>query len=153
MYRRRSQSEDDNPPSPISTMLDMDHNIGTPTCGPGSSSSFLSKPQSPATGRSNPHTPASPHIQPVSNIFRDLLFIINISYFTLYLTRTRQASVLPPPLPIWLPRLPFRMRVSPPQCSIIQPHLLLPCNITLLHLHPVDRFQYRRLLPIRLLKT
>ena len=66
VFRRRSQSEDDNPPSPISTMLDMDHNVGTPG-GPGSSSSFLSnKPQSPAPGRSNPHTPASPHIQPVS---------------------------------------------------------------------------------------
>lgn len=61
VFRRRSQSEDDNPPSPISTLLEMDRNVGTPTGG--SSSSFLStKPQSPAPGRSNPHTPASPHI-------------------------------------------------------------------------------------------
>ncbi|CAG7734428.1 unnamed protein product [Allacma fusca] len=68
VFRRRSQSEDDNPPSPISTlMMDMDHSVGTPT---GSSSSFLAnKPQSPAPGRSNPHTPASPHIQPTSTSF------------------------------------------------------------------------------------
>lgn len=70
MFRRRSQSEDDNPPSPISTMMEMDHNVGTPSGGIGSSSPFMSstKPSSPAPGRSNPHTPASPHIQqqPVS---------------------------------------------------------------------------------------
>lgn len=69
MFRRRSQSEDDNPPSPISTMMEMDHSVGTPGSGgggPGSSSPFLTRsqqPSSPAPGRSNPHTPASPHIQ------------------------------------------------------------------------------------------
>jgi mediator of RNA polymerase II transcription subunit 14 len=64
MFRRRSQSEDDNPPSPISTMMEMDHNVGTP--GGSGSSPFTSRhqPSSPAaSGRSNPHTPASPHIQ------------------------------------------------------------------------------------------
>lgn len=70
MFRRRSQSEDDNPPSPISTLMEMDHNAGTPgggSSGPGSSSPFMSRshqPSSPAqvgAGRSNPHTPASPH--------------------------------------------------------------------------------------------
>jgi mediator of RNA polymerase II transcription subunit 14 len=71
VYRRRSQSEDDNPPSPIA----IDHSDS----GPGSvGSSFLSSsnvraPQSPRdaglrfgaphplTPPSNPHTPASPH--------------------------------------------------------------------------------------------
>lgn len=72
VFRRRSQSEDDNPPSPISTMMmDMDHSVGTP----GSSTGFLSaKPQSPAaSGRSNPHTPASPHLQPVFRYFKFIL--------------------------------------------------------------------------------
>ncbi|XP_021960036.1 mediator of RNA polymerase II transcription subunit 14 isoform X1 [Folsomia candida] len=73
MFRRRSQSEDDNPPSPISTMMEMDHSVGTPGSGgggPGSSSPFLTRsqqPSSPAPGRSNPHTPASPHIQQAQN--------------------------------------------------------------------------------------
>ena len=48
----------------------MDHSVGTPT---GSSTSFLSssgnKPQSPAPGRSNPHTPASPHFPTTSTSF------------------------------------------------------------------------------------
>jgi len=40
------------------------HNINTPG---GSGSPFMSaKPQSPAPGRSNPHTPSSPHITAVS---------------------------------------------------------------------------------------
>ncbi|XP_050538100.1 mediator of RNA polymerase II transcription subunit 14 [Daktulosphaira vitifoliae] len=63
MFRRRSQSEDDNPPSPI-TMDNVDGNF--------LSSSSHRGPQSPAQGLrfhppgntppgSNPHTPASPH--------------------------------------------------------------------------------------------
>lgn len=76
VFRRRSQSEDDNPPSPISTLLEMDHSVGTP--GGGSASPFMTaKPSSPAPGRSNPHTPASPHIpQPVRQFssFKKLLF-------------------------------------------------------------------------------
>ncbi|CAD7082039.1 unnamed protein product [Hermetia illucens] len=71
VYRRRSQSEDDNPPSPIT----MEESHGGP--GTGGSSPFLSSgmrgPQSPRDGGlrfappmtppsgSNPHTPASPH--------------------------------------------------------------------------------------------
>jgi mediator of RNA polymerase II transcription subunit 14 len=70
VFRRRSQSEDDNPPSPIT--MDSD--------GGGGPMSFLGThhrgPQSPAQQReaglrfhppltppsgSNPHTPASPH--------------------------------------------------------------------------------------------
>lgn len=61
VFRRRSQSEDDNPPSPISATLEMDHSVGTP-----GTPFMTTKPSSPAPGRSNPHTPASPHIsQPV----------------------------------------------------------------------------------------
>lgn len=73
VYRRRSQSEDDNPPSPI---LTMEENQGGPT-SVGGSSPFLSggmrgpqsprdaglrfaPPMTPPSG-SNPHTPASPH--------------------------------------------------------------------------------------------
>ncbi|XP_055842956.1 mediator of RNA polymerase II transcription subunit 14 isoform X2 [Episyrphus balteatus] len=72
VYRRRSQSEDDNPPSPVP--MEDTHN----TQGTGGSSPFLSGnnirgPQSPRDGglrfappitpptSSNPHTPASPH--------------------------------------------------------------------------------------------
>jgi len=76
VFRRRSQSEDDNPPSPISTMLDIEQNLGTPIGGPPSSSSFLSKPQSPLPGRSNPHTPASPHINQ-ANKYHSLTALIN----------------------------------------------------------------------------
>lgn len=72
VYRRRSQSEDDNPPSPIA----MEDQPGGPGSVGGGSSPFLSgglrgAPQSPRDGgglrfatppsSSNPHTPASPH--------------------------------------------------------------------------------------------
>uniref|UniRef100_A0A1I8PUW4 Mediator of RNA polymerase II transcription subunit 14 n=1 Tax=Stomoxys calcitrans TaxID=35570 RepID=A0A1I8PUW4_STOCA len=77
VYRGRSQSEDDNPPSP----LGMEDNFGGPGSvpggGTGGSSPFLSAgmrgPQSPRDSglrfpaphtppsSSNPHTPASPH--------------------------------------------------------------------------------------------
>lgn len=75
VYRRRSQSEDDNPPSPVT--MDSDG-------GGGNVGSFLghhrSGPQSPAQQReglrfhppltppsgSNPHTPASPHTTNIS---------------------------------------------------------------------------------------
>lgn len=74
--RRRSQSEDDNPPSPVT--MDSD--------GTGGNVSFLghhrSGPQSPAQQReglrfhppltppsgSNPHTPASPHTANISQV-------------------------------------------------------------------------------------
>ncbi|XP_015606309.1 mediator of RNA polymerase II transcription subunit 14 isoform X2 [Cephus cinctus] len=72
VFRRRSQSEDDNPPSPVT--MDSD--------GGGGSVGFLSHhrggPQSPAQQRdglrfhppltppSNPHTPASPHTTNIS---------------------------------------------------------------------------------------
>uniref|UniRef100_A0A1B0CC39 Mediator of RNA polymerase II transcription subunit 14 n=1 Tax=Lutzomyia longipalpis TaxID=7200 RepID=A0A1B0CC39_LUTLO len=70
VYRRRSQSEDDNPPSPIA----MEEMQGGPT-SVGGSSPFLGLrgPQSPRDAglrfappitppsSSNPHTPASPH--------------------------------------------------------------------------------------------
>ncbi|XP_065361680.1 mediator of RNA polymerase II transcription subunit 14 [Calliphora vicina] len=77
VYRGRSQSDDDNPPSP----LGMEDNFGGPSsvtgAGTGGSSPFLSAgmrgPQSPRDSglrfpaphtpplSSNPHTPASPH--------------------------------------------------------------------------------------------
>ncbi|XP_050447117.1 mediator of RNA polymerase II transcription subunit 14 isoform X4 [Cataglyphis hispanica] len=74
VFRRRSQSEDDNPPSPVTMDSDGGGNVG----------SFLghhrSGPQSPAQQReglrfhppltppsgSNPHTPASPHTTNIS---------------------------------------------------------------------------------------
>ncbi|KAJ6633734.1 Mediator of RNA polymerase II transcription subunit 14 [Pseudolycoriella hygida] len=72
VYRRRSQSEDDNPPSPIA----MEETQGGPASVGGSSpflGGSLRAPQSPRDGglrfappitpptSSNPHTPASPH--------------------------------------------------------------------------------------------
>lgn len=72
VYRRRSQSEDDNPPSPIT----IEESQGGPGSVGGSSpflSSGLRAPQSPRDAglrfappitppsSSNPHTPASPH--------------------------------------------------------------------------------------------
>lgn len=77
VYRRRSQSEDDNPPSPVTTM-DEPHggpaSVGSTFLG-GGSSSGMRGPQSPrdsglrfaapSTPPSNPHTPASPH--PISH--------------------------------------------------------------------------------------
>ncbi|XP_014256171.1 mediator of RNA polymerase II transcription subunit 14 [Cimex lectularius] len=78
MFRRRSQSEDDNPPSPV-TLDSGECGVGTPGSTGGSTSGFLSGgrgPSSPARGGgsegglrfhppltppSNPHTPASPH--------------------------------------------------------------------------------------------
>ncbi|CAG5108193.1 Similar to MED14: Mediator of RNA polymerase II transcription subunit 14 (Aedes aegypti) [Cotesia congregata] len=73
VFRRRSQSEDDNPPSPVS--MDTDG-----TGGVGFMSHHRSGPQSPAQQRdglrfhppltppsgSNPHTPASPHTVNIS---------------------------------------------------------------------------------------
>lgn len=78
VYRRRSQSEDDNPPSPMAIEESQGGPLSVGTVG--GSSPFLSgglrAPQSPrdATGlrfpqpitpptSSNPHTPASPHPQ------------------------------------------------------------------------------------------
>lgn len=76
VFRRRSQSEDDNPPSPVAA-IDSDG---------GSNVNFLghhrSGPQSPAQQRdglrfhppltppsgSNPHTPASPHTTNISQV-------------------------------------------------------------------------------------
>jgi len=78
VFRRRSQSEDDNPPSPVT--MDSD--------GAGGNVGFLghhrSGPQSPAQQReglrfhppltppsgSNPHTPASPHTANISQVSR-----------------------------------------------------------------------------------
>lgn len=75
VYRRRSQSEDDNPPSPVAMDSEGSGNVG-----------FLGHhrggPQSPAQQRdnlrfhppltppsgSNPHTPASPHTANISQV-------------------------------------------------------------------------------------
>lgn len=75
VYRRRSQSEDDNPPSPIA----MEETQGGPASVGGSPFlGSLRAPQSPRDGglrfappitpptSSNPHTPASPH--PISQV-------------------------------------------------------------------------------------
>lgn len=53
--------------------MEMDHNVGTP------GTPFMSaKPSSPAPGRSNPHTPASPHIpQPVCRFHIPAYKIVN----------------------------------------------------------------------------
>ena len=84
MLRRRSQSEDDNPPSPIRT-----DSVDSPT-------SFLSHhrgPQSPiqregglrfhcpVTPPSNPHTPASPLTGSMSQVNK----MIPISYVPLHI--------------------------------------------------------------------
>ncbi|BES92650.1 U1 small nuclear ribonucleoprotein C [Nesidiocoris tenuis] len=81
MYRRRSQSEDDNPPSPVA--MDTGDPVGTPTGGgflgrgsggPGSPARTPGSQEppwggalrfpAPHTPPSNPHTPASPHTAP-----------------------------------------------------------------------------------------
>lgn len=79
VYRRRSQSEDDNPPSPIA----MEETQGGPASVGGSSpflGGSLRAPQSPRDGglrfappitpptSSNPHTPASPH--PITQVYQ-----------------------------------------------------------------------------------
>lgn len=81
VYRRRSQSEDDNPPSPIAMGEDLPGGSPFPITNPGSvgGPSSVRGPQSPGPGGgggggglrfqpphtppsiSNPHTPASPH--------------------------------------------------------------------------------------------
>lgn len=89
VYRRRSQSEDDNPPSPIA----MEETQGGPASVGGSSpflGGSLRAPQSPRDGglrfappitpptSSNPHTPASPHpITQVKSIAYDLVSFTN----------------------------------------------------------------------------
>jgi len=76
VFRRRSQSEDDNPPSPVT--MDSDGSSGNM----GFLSHHRSGPQSPAQQReglrfhppltppsgSNPHTPASPHTTNISQV-------------------------------------------------------------------------------------
>uniref|UniRef100_A0A146LY05 Mediator of RNA polymerase II transcription subunit 14 n=4 Tax=Lygus hesperus TaxID=30085 RepID=A0A146LY05_LYGHE len=78
MYRRRSQSEDDNPPSPVT--LDSGDTptgggfLGRGSGGPGSPARTPGSQdppwggalrfQAPHTPPSNPHTPASPHTTP-----------------------------------------------------------------------------------------
>ncbi|XP_055613544.1 mediator of RNA polymerase II transcription subunit 14-like, partial [Uranotaenia lowii] len=77
VYRRRSQSEDDNPPSPI-TMEDPHGgpaSVGSSFLGGGGGGGGMRGPQSPRDpglrfaapltppSGSNPHTPASPHPQ------------------------------------------------------------------------------------------
>ena len=76
--RRRSQSEDDNPPSPVT----MDSDGGSGSGNVGFLSHHRSGPQSPAQQRdglrfhppltppsgSNPHTPASPHTANISQV-------------------------------------------------------------------------------------
>ncbi|XP_053982530.1 mediator of RNA polymerase II transcription subunit 14 isoform X1 [Hylaeus anthracinus] len=76
VFRRRSQSEDDNPPSPVT----MDSDGGSGSGNVGFLSHHRSGPQSPAQQRdglrfhppltppsgSNPHTPASPHTTNIS---------------------------------------------------------------------------------------
>lgn len=71
VYRRQSQSEDDNPPSPI-TMEDTQSHAGTSSFynaninalrapqSPRDSGLRFQQPMTPPTS-SNPHTPASPH--------------------------------------------------------------------------------------------
>lgn len=85
--RRRSQSEDDNPPSPVT----MDSDGGSGSGNVGFLSHHRSGPQSPAQQRdglrfhppltppsgSNPHTPASPH---TANISQVALIFISILY-------------------------------------------------------------------------
>lgn len=78
VFRRRSQSEDDNPPSPVP--LDPSEGAGT---------GFLSThraPQSPTGLRfhppltppsgSNPHTPASPHTSNISQVTNHILVLL-----------------------------------------------------------------------------
>ena len=85
--RRRSQSEDDNPPSPVT----MDSDGGSGSGNVGFLSHHRSGPQSPAQQRdglrfhppltppsgSNPHTPASPHTANISQV----VFILNYIKF------------------------------------------------------------------------
>lgn len=62
VYRRRSQSEDDNPPSPIPQLDDgpsWSGNLRGPA-SPRDSGLRFAAPQTPPS-TSNPHTPASPH--------------------------------------------------------------------------------------------
>ena len=106
VYRRRSQSEDDNPPSPVT--MDSD--------GAGGNVSFLghhrSGPQSPAQQReglrfhppltppsgSNPHTPASPHTANISQVSPKYIHptnckIINYSSFYIFVLQGNILSI------------------------------------------------------------
>lgn len=84
VFRRRSQSEDDNPPSPVP--LDPADGAGT---------GFLSThraPQSPSGLRfhppltppsgSNPHTPASPHTSNISQVQYLITFWHNFYFYS-----------------------------------------------------------------------
>ena len=59
VYRRRSQSEDDNPPSPI--QMDDGPQLFRGPQSPRDSGLRFAAPATPPTQSSNPHTPASPH--------------------------------------------------------------------------------------------
>jgi mediator of RNA polymerase II transcription subunit 14 len=59
VYRRRSQSEDDNPPSPI--QMDDGPALFRGPQSPRDSGLRFAAPATPPTQSSNPHTPASPH--------------------------------------------------------------------------------------------
>lgn len=121
--RRRSQSEDDNPPSPVT----MDSDGGSGSGNVGFLSHHRSGPQSPAQQRdglrfhppltppsgSNPHTPASPHTANISQV----VFILNyikfetkfffLIFFRIFKIFFRQINikvleVVQPLLSIWL---------------------------------------------------
>lgn len=62
VYRRRSQSEDDNPPSPIPQMDETQWaSSHRGPASPRDSGLRFAAPQTPPSTSSNPHTPASPH--------------------------------------------------------------------------------------------
>lgn len=75
--RRRSQSEDDNPPTPIP----LDDN---PWPTPKAASPARHGPMTPPIS-SNPHTPASPHPVGMTQVCDSLIQLIHRTWLFLYL--------------------------------------------------------------------
>lgn len=106
VFRRRSQSEDDNPPSPISMEIE----------GTGSFLGHHKGPQSPAQQReaglrfhppltppsgSNPHTPASPHTSNINQTTTHTSFGSSpATSFSLASPNSLPGNINPSPLPV-----------------------------------------------------
>ncbi|KAI4459735.1 mediator complex subunit [Holotrichia oblita] len=124
VFRRRSQSEDDNPPSPISMEIEgggfLGHHRGPQSPAQQREPGLrFNHPATPPSG-SNPHTPASPHTSGMSQPQAHTSF--GSSPATSFSPTSLSANINPSPIPILPHPSPSNLVANSP----LNPHVPSP---------------------------
>lgn len=124
VFRRRSQSEDDNPPSPVSMEIEgggfLGHHRGPQSPAQQREPGLrFNHPATPPSG-SNPHTPASPHTSGMSQPQAHTSF--GSSPATSFSPTSLSANINPSPIPILPHPSPSNLVANSP----LNPHVPSP---------------------------